>query len=654
MKKESWLCRAPLTVRVGAAVAVLLILLGGLNLWLTYQSVQKEKEDFFKRLHRNSESIHQMVNNVARENLKLALTLTTIPGIQEAVVFEDRERLLGLIKPLLARLQKASPYPLKIHFHVPPGKSFLRVWKPEKYGDDLRSFRKTVVKVLETGKPVLGVEPGRAGLAVRGVAPIFWEGQDKPVGSVEVFTGLKDVLLELRRITGEDNALLWAKEIETTAASGKEERLGRFVLLLKSRKAPLDLLDQESLEKVFREGTSVMKDKGAYALCLVPIRDYRGKTVGIYVRFADLSAFIERLKRDMQRHILLSIGVLVLSLLALFFVLRFNLSRPLGDVLAASERVAGGQLDVTIEGRGACEILRITEALNRIMYSVGKYVEGVNEGSRQLEELARRMTQEARDLDTGRETVQESMERVRSLSQEAAREIENIVRSVEEFSVAIQEIVTGINETSQGVEQIRERVGLAIRTIQDLAESSRKIGELVVLIENIANQTNLLALNATIEAARAGEAGKGFAVVANEVKELARQTTEATEDIRQTVENIQKEVEGAVGAIQEVEDIVGMVSEKAAQMAGAAEEQSAVIGDIKQNAESGAQKVEHTSREVQRTMEVLDHFLQVAEGIRDLREGLTCLSDQMREISSRFRVRREVIERLAREFGDGE
>ncbi len=117
-----------------------------------------------------------------------------------------------------------------------------------------------------------------------------------------------------------------------------------------------------------------------------------------------------------------------------------------------------------------------------------------------------------------------------------------------------------------------------------LGESSAEIGQVIKVITSIAQQTNLLALNATIEAARAGEAGKGFAVVANEVKELAKQTAKATEDISQRIATIQTDAKGAVKAIETISGVINKGNDISGTIATAVEEQSATTNEMSRNA----------------------------------------------------------------------
>jgi len=131
-----------------------------------------------------------------------------------------------------------------------------------------------------------------------------------------------------------------------------------------------------------------------------------------------------------------------------------------------------------------------------------------------------------------------------------------------------------------------------------LGASSHEIGKVIKVITSIAQQTNLLALNATIEAARAGEAGRGFAVVANEVKELAKQTAAATEDISHKIEAIQSDTRGSIAAIEEIGRIIGEISDIQNTIASAVEEQAATTSEIARNAAEAARGSEEISRNI--------------------------------------------------------
>ncbi len=190
----------------------------------------------------------------------------------------------------------------------------------------------------------------------------------------------------------------------------------------------------------------------------------------------------------------------------------------------------------------------------------------------------------------------------KNAAENVSANVQSLATAVEQFDISIKEIS---GNTTNAVTVAQTAVDAALRTeatVTKLGESSSEISNVIKVINSIAEQTNLLALNATIEAARAGEAGKGFAVVANEVKELAKQTSTATEDIIGHIGTIQADTEQAVAAINHVSEIIREINESQNAIASAVEEQSAMTGEIARNivevsngSESIAQNIAHVA-----------------------------------------------------------
>jgi methyl-accepting chemotaxis protein len=176
------------------------------------------------------------------------------------------------------------------------------------------------------------------------------------------------------------------------------------------------------------------------------------------------------------------------------------------------------------------------------------------------------------------------------------------------------------------------------RNVAKLGESSMEIGKVIKVITSIAQQTNLLALNATIEAARAGEAGKGFAVVANEVKELAKQTAKATEDISQKIEAIQGDTRGAVGAIQHIGKIIGQINDFQNTIASAVEQQAATTNEIARNASEAARG----------SLQISGNIGSVSVAARNTSEGAANTLTSAEELSRVAGELRALIERMER------
>ena len=226
---------------------------------------------------------------------------------------------------------------------------------------------------------------------------------------------------------------------------------------------------------------------------------------------------------------------------------------------------------------------------------VGEFETMVRGSLDQLGDASGKMRTTSDGLSTVSRQTNARVQVAEKASSEASMSVETVAAAAEELSASINDIsqqaahAAGI--ASRAVGQARETDG----TVQGLAKSAGRIGEVVGLINSIAAQTNLLALNATIEAARAGEAGRGFAVVASEVKSLASQTAKATEEISEQISDIQKVAGEAIDAIKGIGGIIGEVNEVATAIAAAVQEQGAATQEITRSTQFAAQGTKNVS-----------------------------------------------------------
>lgn len=267
---------------------------------------------------------------------------------------------------------------------------------------------------------------------------------------------------------------------------------------------------------------------------------------------------------------------------------------------------------------------------------VGEFEGVVRKSLGELSEASGEMRKTSGDLSAVSRQTNERVEIAGRASNEASTSVESVAAAAEELSASINDIsqqaahAAGI--ASRAVNQARETDG----TVQGLAQSAGRIGEVVGLINTIAAQTNLLALNATIEAARAGEAGRGFAVVASEVKSLASQTAKATEEISEQIADIQRVAGDAINAIQAIGGIIGEVNEVATAIAATVQEQGAATQEITRSTQYAAQGTKNVSDNITGVKTDADTAAGAADNVKQASETLETQSRQLGQQVSDF------------------
>ncbi|SCA55080.1 Methyl-accepting chemotaxis sensory transducer [Candidatus Terasakiella magnetica] len=353
-----------------------------------------------------------------------------------------------------------------------------------------------------------------------------------------------------------------------------------------------------------------------------PIFNLSGEVVGI------LYVGIEKEKSAaFFNNIATSIIISSLLVLILFIIITIYLARkgvkPIKRLVAVTNQLADGNLEADVSsinredeiGDMAKAIQVFKEsAIERIRLEKREHAEQEKQIERQkaVAELTKNFETKIGDmlgvvsqsigtlhnaadsLNGNAESTSVKVESASQDTQEAAQNVDSVSVASIQLSASIQQISSDVQQTTSLLSNSVEKADVANEKIGHLANASDRISEVVGLISDISNQTNLLALNATIEAARAGDAGKGFAVVASEVKNLASQTSNATEEIAAQIINIQGEINGAVSAIREISHMINQISEMSSSVAAAVEEQSSSTDEITrsvQQAADGTQRV---------------------------------------------------------------
>ncbi len=310
----------------------------------------------------------------------------------------------------------------------------------------------------------------------------------------------------------------------------------------------------------------------------------------------------------------LTIGVSVAGIvlcLGLSLVITRSITRPLTQAVNFAGAVAGGNLSQRLKMDQRDEIGELGVALDKMADGLSSQQGDIAKTAQTLAGAAQELTAISQQMAANAEETAAQANVSSAAATQVSQNVASVATGSEEMGASIREIAKSANEAARVATtavQVSERTNA---TVAKLGESSAEIGNVVKVITSIAQQTNLLALNATIEAARAGEAGKGFAVVANEVKELAKQTAKATEDISRKIEAIQTDTKGAVEAIGKIGQIINQINDLQNTIASAVEEQTATTGEIGRNVSEAAKG----------SNEIANNITGVAQAARSTTEG---------------------------------
>jgi methyl-accepting chemotaxis protein len=319
----------------------------------------------------------------------------------------------------------------------------------------------------------------------------------------------------------------------------------------------------------------------------------------------------------------LVVGGFVLLGGGIFFVMiTRSVTRPIAETVHAFRTLAAGDLTQRLRDDSADEVGQLRRSVNvlidklremigRLRGSAGDLGQASVELAHTAEQLAvgaDETTRQSTTVAAAAEEMSINMQKMAGSSEQMSAGVRTVASSVSEMTSAISEVARSAEQAASVADRAARLAESSSSRINDLGVSTAEIGKVIEVIQDIAEQTNLLALNATIEAARAGDAGKGFAVVATEVKDLARETALATEDIRQRIEGIQQSTGGAIEAINEIAVVVGQINEASRTIASAVEQQSATTKEIARNVSqvadgaatvaSGVQETAAATREV--------------------------------------------------------
>ncbi len=521
-------------------------------------------------------------------------------------------------------LQENTGQPIRVHYHLPPARSFIRCWT-DKRGDDLSEFRYSVKKVFLTKKATVGMEVGRAGTVIRGLVPIK-DSTGNVVGSVESFFPIKDLLDKLKTSQLGEYAIFLKKETSSLSDSSytydkiSNKSNQKYIFSTSTNNFKKGEITSQEIDKFLQDSLLISREQYVYAISR--LTDFSGQEIGVIAYRFDSSA-MQKMKGSIIQKIPVFVSIAILIIIALIIIiLKKAILTPLKKNVAFADNIAIGNFDIELNIKQQDEIGTLANSLTSMLDALKKgveYAQDVANGNlqttaskttsqspleialakmkTQLHSVISETNQVSSHLLTSSLELSNAISRISSGANEQAAASEEISASMEQMSATINQNA----ENSEIAKKIASRsaVGIQIgqKSFQATMDSLNEISKSITTISSIAEKTDVLAINAAIEAARAGENGKGFAIVAQEIRKLAEISQTAATLIKKVVKKSLISGQTSSNLLLEIVPQIQKTAQLVEQISNASNEQNSGISQIN-NAIQELTKVTQQNTEV--------------------------------------------------------
>ncbi len=572
--------KAKLSTKILLILVIVSVAAVGINVVIGYTRLNKIKNNTLKSTSRELKT--QMQDSIkAKEKVWLtnALQIAHNPIIQEAMYNKDRKTCINMLNEYSQTFKDNTTFNnINVHLIDENLNSFVRSWNTAKFGDSL-SYSDAYKQVKETKKPLVTPEMSPKGLRLKGLYPVNYQGEF--IGIVNFEGGLNSIKRTLIANDIEFLYLLNNEHLDIATGIKGSPQVANYTLSQKDVNE--EYLNHSTNNLKLASAKAGYFNGDDYLTSSVPIENFKGEEMGIYLVGQSKDIVLNRINQtqDMLYIIYLAfIIIFILQIIAIFYYIKRNVSRPIKLLEDKFELVAEGDLSQVISDKitnRSDEIGNLGTSINKMLGNIKNMVNQIAEIAGNLSASSEELSASSQEMSASAEEIGRSIQEVASGAQEQSAQVEETSQNVEELTNRIDSVEdmsesmdsqadnvmhnihkgnTAIDDSINQVQAVKNQSGAVSTKINELGSLSEEIGDIVELINDISAQTNLLALNAAIEAARAGEAGRGFSVVADEIRELAEESSQATENIANLINDIQNRVDETIKQMNQAEDAV--------------------------------------------------------------------------------------------------